>query len=287
MRTLLASLLLFPAALVAQAPGPLFIVGGGPQPPALVQEFVDLAGGRGRARIVVFPMATASATAGDEKARDLQALGATAFSLRVTREQADTDSVARLLDGVTGVWFVGGDQNRLARALRGTRTLEALKRRWRAGAVVGGTSAGAAVMSATMLTGDEKRPGGSRPLRDSTADDAWLTIDRGNVAVDSGFALLPNAIVDQHFLRRKRHNRLISLVLERPERLGVGIDESTALVVEGSGQWRVSGTSVAVIYDARDAIVAPSGTPAVSGLRMHVLPAGGRFDPATGRATLP
>jgi cyanophycinase len=267
--------------------GTLFIVGGGPQPAALVREFVDLAGGAGRARIVVFAMASAvGLEGGEEKAADLRRLGAVATNVFVTRAQANTDSVARLLDGATGIWFGGGDQNRLTAALRGTRTEQAIRRRYEAGAVIGGTSAGAAVMSAQMLTGDERRPGGARPVRDSS--DGFMTIDRNNVVVDSGFALMTDAIVDQHFLRRKRHNRLVSLVLEQPVHLGVGIDESTALVVEPDGRWRVAGASVAVIYDARASVVTPPGaTLGASGMRMHVLPAGSRFDPRTGRATLP
>jgi cyanophycinase len=268
----------------AVARGTLFIVGGGPQPPALVREFVDLAGGS-RARIIVFAMASEEGEkSGEEKAADLRKLGAQAVNVWVTFEQANTDSIARLLDGATGVWFGGGDQVRLARVLRGTRTEQAIRARYEAGAVIGGTSAGAAVMSAVMLTGDERRPGGAR--RDTTS--AYMTIDRDNVIVTDGFGLLTNAIVDQHFLRRRRHNRLVSLVLEREPHLGVGIDESTALVVEPSGRWRVSGASVAVVYDARRATTtAPGTTLGATGVSMHVLPAGARFDPQTGVATLP
>ena len=77
-------------------------------------------------------------------------------------------------------------------------------------------------------------------------------------------------------------------MLEREPHLGVGIDESTALVVEPSGRWRVSGASVAVIYDARRATMsAPGTTLGATGVSMHVLPAGARFDPQTGVATLP
>ena len=266
------------------ARGTLFIVGGGPQPPALVREFVDLAGGS-RARIVVFAMASAEGEkSGEEKASELRQLGAQAINVWVTNAQANTDSVAHLLDGATGVWFGGGDQVRLADVLRGTRTERAIHARYEAGAVIGGTSAGAAVMSAVMLTGDERRPGGAR--RDTTS--AYMTIDRDNVIVADGFGLISSAIVDQHFLRRRRHNRLVSLVLERAPHLGVGIDESTALVVEPSGRWRVAGASVAVVYDARRAAITPAGaTLGATGLLMHVLPAGSRFDPQTGAATLP
>src|SRR4051812_32418899 len=93
---------------------------------------------------------------GEGKAQDLRTLGASAINVWVTNEKANTASVARLLDGAPGVWFGGGDQVRLARVLRGTRTERAIRARYDAGAVIGGTSAGAAVMSAVMLTGDER-----------------------------------------------------------------------------------------------------------------------------------
>ena len=273
------------AARAERAAGSLLIVGGGPIPAELNQRFVELAGGAGRARIVVFPMATADTGGGPAKAAQFRTLGAEATSVSLTREQAMREESARLLDGVTGIWFVGGDQNRITAAIAGTPVERAIHARHRAGAVVGGTSAGAAVMSGQMITGDERRPGGSRPATGSDA--AWMTIDRENVVLAPGLGLLPTAIVDQHFLRRRRHNRLVSLVLERPERLGVGIDESTAIEVGPDGRWTVRGASTAVVYDARQAQVTAGGALGASGVRMHVLPAGGVFDPATGTARLP
>lgn len=275
---------LVPSVLFAQ--GTLFIVGGGPQSPELVQEFVDLAGGRGKAHIVVLAMASANGErSGEEKAASLRELGAEARNIWVDRAQADTDSIARLIATATGIWFGGGDQNRLAGVLRGTASERAIRQRFAAGAVIGGTSAGAAVMSAVMITGDERRPGGLR--RDSTL--SFVTLARENVVVDAGFALIDGVIVDQHFVRRKRHNRLISLVLERAPHLGAGIDESTALVVRPDGTWHVSGASVVVIYDARAARITPASDAVLgaAGLLMHVLPSGGTFDPATGKASLP
>ena len=267
--------------------GRLFIVGGGPQPDALVKEFVDLAGGSGKAKIIVFAMASSSGlTSGEDKAADLRKLGATALNVFVNSQQANTDSVAHLLDGATGVWFGGGDQVLLAKALKGTKTEQAIHRRYESGAVIGGTSAGAAVMSAVMITGDERHPGGVRPVKDST--ESFMTIARDNLVTDAGFGLISNVIVDQHFIRRKRSNRLVSLVLEQPVHLGVGIDESTALIVEPDGRWRVAGESAAIVYDARkSSIVKPGSTLGATGIIMHVLPAGSRFDPRTGVATLP
>lgn len=266
--------------------GYLVIVGGGPIPTAIDQRFLELAGGPGRARIVVLPMASETgAQSGGEKAASFRELGAAqAVSLQLTRQDAGADSVARLLGQATGIWFPGGDQSRLTAAILGTPVLDSIRSRFRHGAVVGGTSAGAAVMSDPMISGDERRPGGARP----DTSDAWLTIDRDDVVLVPGFGFISNVTVDQHFLRRKRHNRLISVVLERPQVVGVGIDESTALVVSPTGSWEVIGASQAVVYDARNAAVTPAGkTLGAIGIRMHVLPAGSRFDLPTGRASLP
>ena len=287
-RLFAAALCALVSTLAGAQRGTLFIVGGGPQPPALVQQFVDLAGGRGKAHIVVFGMASEDGEkAGEEKAGDLRALGAVAKNIWVNHAQANTDSVAHLLDNATGVWFVGGDQVKLAAALRGTKTETAMHARYeRGGAVIAGTSAGAAVMSAIMLTGDELHPGGARP---DTSTGGFMTIARNDIVVDSGFAFLRNVVIDQHFLRRKRHNRLISVALEGAPHLAAGIDESTALIVRPDGTWRVVGESVVTIYDARNSAITPptASTLGASDIRMHVLPAGATFDPKTGRAKLP
>jgi cyanophycinase len=262
------------------------IVGGGPRPPEIRQRFVDFAGGAGKASIVVFAMASEEgAASGDEEAATLRAMGVDAQNLYLTHEQANSDSVVARVGRATGVWFGGGDQVRLTGVLKGTRTEIAMQERFNAGAVVGGTSAGAAVMSRIMITGDERRPGGDRP---DTAE-AYTTIARDNVITVDGFGLVQNAIVDQHFVRRKRNNRLLSLVLERPELIGVGIDESTALLIDSHDKWSVIGASVAVIYDARRAAITPRSSRALgaTGLVLSVLPAGSTYDPATGQATLP
>ena len=268
--------------------GSLLIVGGGPISDAILERFVQLAGGPGHANIVIFPMASSDPDAGVELTGDFRRMGARAERVVLTHQQADSEDAARRLDGVTGIWFGGGDQVLLTKALLHTRVEAAIHRRYQDGAVVGGTSAGAAVMSTPMLTGDEKHPGGSRPpAKDS--NDAYMTIARDNVVTEDGFAMLPGAIVDQHFLRRRRHNRLISLVLENPRLVGVGIDESTAVEVEPGGRWRILGESAAFVLDARAAQITPAGakTLGATGLRLSVLPAGSTYDLATGKATVP
>jgi cyanophycinase len=267
--------------------GTLFIVGGGPQPPALVKHFVELAGGE-HARIVVFGMASSDGvTTGVEKAQELHSYGADAFNLFITPAEANTDSVIGKLATITGVWFSGGDQVKLMAALRGTRVDSLIHAKYEAGAVIACTSAGAAVMSTPMITGDERWRGGDRPPTDS--NDIFMTVARGNIVTAQGFGLISGAVVDQHFIRRRRNNRLLSVVLEGPLHLGVGIDESTALVVHPDGKWTVEGASAAIVYDARHAQINESDSRVLgaAGVIVDVLPAGSTFDPATGRvATL-
>ncbi len=267
--------------------GYLFIVGGGPQSAAMVQRFVDLAGGK-KAKIVVFAMASSDGKAsGEEKAEDLRKLGADARAYYIDHDEANSDSMEANMKGVTGVWFGGGDQVLLTKALLGTRVEKAIHERYEAGAVVGGTSAGAAVMSNPMLTGEERHPGGVRPPSDTT--EHYMTIARDNTELVPGFGMIKGALIDQHFLRRRRHNRFISAVLDTPAHLGVGIDESTALIVHPDGHWSVMGESAASIYDARHAKITPAGAPVLgeSGLILSVLPSGSSYYPATGKVVLP
>ena len=159
-----------------------------------------------------------------------------------------------------------------------------MKARYVAGAVIGGTSAGAAIMSDSMLTGNQRRP-------DSLGyyGDEYPTIARGASEVVAGLGFLHGAIVDQHFIRRERHNRLLSVVLERPGLIGVGIDEGTAVLVEPDGKWDVLGASAVEVIDGRHGTVTGAAAPLLgaTNLRLFLLPAGSRFDPRSGRATLP
>ncbi|MBA2684725.1 MAG: cyanophycinase [Gemmatimonadaceae bacterium] len=267
--------------------GYLFIVGGGPQPPELVQRFVDLAGGK-KGKIVVFAMASSEGKAsGEEKADDLRKLGVDAHAFYINADEANSDSMATNMKGVTGVWFGGGDQVLLTKALLGTRVEKAIHDLYEHGAVIGGTSAGAAVMANPMLTGEERHPGGVRPPDDTTSH--YMTIARDNMELVPGFGMIKGVLIDQHFTRRRRHNRFISAVLETSPHLGAGIDESTALIVNPDGHWSVLGESVVSIYDARHATITKAGAPALGewGLILSVLPSGSSYYPVTGKVVLP
>lgn len=213
--------------------GSLVIVGGGAMPDAVRERFVALAGGKS-ARIVVVPTASEDADKPDTAESYLQAwrrLEPAALGLLHTRsrERADRADFTRPIDEATAVWFSGGDQNRLIEAYRGTATEHAFRALLARGGVIGGTSAGAAVMSEVMIRGGNPR-----------------------AEVGPGFGFVRNAVVDQHFLRRSRFDRLYDVVAERPGLIGLGIDEGTALVIQGD-RWSVVGRSFVVAIDpARD-----------------------------------
>jgi len=254
--------------------GHLIIVGGGDTPVSVQERFVSLAGGSQKAKIAVFPMATLQS---DEEARevvdDLKKFGAESQIVNIAKSDVNSESTVAHLLGFTGFWFTGGDQSRLADLLLGTKALDSIERRYREGAVIGGTSAGASVMSSVMLTGKLRKPRTSE-------EEEMVNIARGMQEVAKGFSIFKGAIVDQHFMNRARYNRLISTVLDHPELVGVGIDEETALLVHANGIWEVLGNNYVKIFDARKSrIIDDLGSMAkASDIRMHVLPKGSTFD---------
>jgi cyanophycinase len=254
-----------PVALATAQPAPdpkgiLVIVGGGEIPPEILARTLALAGGPS-ASIAILPQASELAETGDTAIAMWKGAGARkAVSVDVTDRAAAMQAIAE----ATLIWFPGGDQNRLTGALEKTGLPELIRTRYLEGAVVGGTSAGAAVMSKVMITGD--------------AD--LQSITAGKTKTADGLGLWPDVIVDQHFLKRQREARLISLVLDRPGLVGVGIDESTAVVVTGH-RFEVIGRSSVVVIDARAAKVdrTPDGQLGTGlDLRLHVLNPGIQFD---------
>lgn len=248
------------AAQPAPAPkGHLVVVGGGGVPDVILQRAIELAGGL-QAAVVVLPQASELADTGDVASEMWRKAGAT--NVRWL-SLADIAADLKAVEGAALIWFPGGDQNKLTKALDGTPLPDAIRRRYQAGAVVGGTSAGAAVMSAIMLTGD--------------ADLQSITV--GATKTVPGFGLWPEVIFDQHFLKRQRHSRLISLVLEHPTLVGVGIDERTAAIVSGA-QFEVLGEGAVVVFDGRKATVEvrqPGQLSAARNVMMHVLTNGMAF----------
>lgn len=245
-----------PAFTAQSLPGPLVVVGGGTTNDAIVAATLKLAGGP-NAVVAVLPQSSAVADAGESSVKMWLAAGAKSAAI-VRFEPRDQARAA--LEQATLIWMPGGDQNRFMSAISGTGLDDVIRDRHRAGVVVGGTSAGAAVLSEAMITGD--------------ADLQSLTA--GKTTLAKGLGLWPGAIVDQHFLRRQRMNRLLSAVLDRPALVGVGIDESTAVVVRGDAL-EVIGRSAVVVIDGRGATpekIEAGQVTAGQGLRVSVLRAG-------------
>ena len=265
------SMLLFALALVACAavsvsaqPAPkghLVIVGGGGTPDVVQAKAIALAGGPA-AKVVIFPQASELAETGDVNVDMWKKAGATDVRwIPLTDPKAAREAV----ESAAFIWFPGGDQVKLMKAFEGTGVPEVILKRYRAGAVVGGTSAGAAVMTSVMLTGD--------------ADLQSITV--GATKTVPGLGLWPQAIVDQHHLKRQREARLISLVLEHPTMVGVGIDERTAVILSGGTGAEVIGESTVLVVDARKASIEKrldGQHAAARGVTLHVLTAGMTFD---------
>jgi cyanophycinase len=257
-----------------QTKGTLFIIGGGNRDRDLMLQYMQLAGGSS-SKIVFFSMASDSpASSIKALTREFTNLGAASvLGLNITRQQADADSIVALLDGATGIYFSGGDQRRHTIALKGSRVEQRLHQLYQGGAIIGGTSAGAAVMSAVMITGDE--------IINKDTINMFPYIRKGNVETIDGLGFVDDIIVDQHFIRRKRLNRLISVILEHPKLVGVGIDEATAIIVRPDHTFDIVGESSVIVIDATKAKHIhenPQGYLAAEGITFHVLVHGDRYD---------
>lgn len=273
---LLAGLLLATFAGTAPAAGPsprghLVLIGGGEKPPEVMRKFIELAGGPS-APIVMIPTASSEADAASYYEKLFrEEYGCTdAVSLDI-RKKADAQRAdwAALARKARGIFFGGGDQIRITNALLGTPVGDAIAAAFASGAVVGGTSAGTACQSERMITGE-----GNFSQVATRSVELWTGL---------GF-LPPGVVVDQHFIRRQRQNRLLSVILENPDLLGVGVDEETAIWVRPDGTFQVLGRSGVMVFDAKGGRVSrkPRDTGqdllGVHALKLHLLLPGETYD---------
>ncbi|MGQ9902027.1 MAG: cyanophycinase [Fimbriimonadales bacterium] len=197
--------------------GAVLLVGGGSTPPEVPQTLLRLAGGA-EARIVILAHTQADvARGGQRSAAFFTENGARQV---VAPDTHDAGELAALVQAAHGVWIPGGDQNRFMERLGTATTLvQAIRDMVARGGVVGGTSAGASLMGARMPTGDHSPEGALKVGASATAP---------------ALSVLPNALVDQHFLKRQRLPRLLCALLEHPHLVGIGVDEEAwALVQRG------------------------------------------------------
>ncbi|MBX3299436.1 MAG: cyanophycinase [Acidobacteria bacterium] len=254
--------------------GHLLVIGGAEDKyneRRILRKFLELAGGDG-AEVLIVPVASDFPEfAADVYTHAFRNLGvANPRVLRATsRQDVVNADVERLVDGVSGVFMTGGDQMRLVSVLGGTKLAEALRQKVRDTKVVmAGTSAGAAAMSTSMIVRGEPS---SHPHKDA-------------VKLSPGLGFLKNIIIDQHFSERGRISRLITAVSYNPYNLGIGIDENTAIILDGKGKLEVYGQGTATIVDGSQitfneiAEVPDKAAFSVCGVQFHVMRDGLVYD---------
>lgn len=214
--------------------GHLIAIGGGRRPDNIIKRFIELAGGNNAKLALVTLASDFPAEAAKGINDQLKNLGyAEAEIIDRYNGRVDCESNLRKLEGVTGVFFSGGDQDILTSALGHTKTLELIRNIYQEGGVLAGTSAGAAAMSKVMLASRGVQNDSSQHMpRPKSPEKGFLS---------KGFGFFENAIIDQHFNTRDRRKRLIEAVMKRPELLGIGIDESTAILVYPDRSFEVMG----------------------------------------------
>ena len=216
--------------------GKLIIVGGGSMPDSLFEFFAQYCGGKDQP-VVYIPTATS-----DEKyiqegghLEKFSSRGFTNLSTIHTRDKtkADDPKNIALIQKAKGLFFGGGDQDLIAAAYGGTQLYQAFLDLLDRGGVIMGTSAGATIMGSLLVGGDARK--------DLTA----------SFPFQPAFSFVQNMDIDQHVLVRNRQFDLIPVIEKYPTHLGVGIDESTAIIVE-AGRFKVWGNSYVMLYDTQD-----------------------------------
>lgn len=213
--------------------GSLVIVGGGPSVEEISMKFIELAGGLD-AKIVVIPTAAGrdEYTQDSGGAKYLRSLGATNVTVIHTADKniANSDEFVKPLINADAVWFGGGRQWHLVDSYKDTKTEELFWEVLNRGGVIGGSSAGATIQGSYLARGDTK-------------NNQIMMGDH-----EEGFGFVKNIAIDQHVIARNRHFDMFDILKNRPELLGISIDESTSIIVTGN-EFEVIGKSYVIIFD--------------------------------------
>ena len=244
----------------------------------ILKRFMEVSGGKG-ARIVIIPTASKLEDTGRRYEKIFRKLGADeARALPFeSRDDANKEEWLQYIDKAHGIFITGGNQLRLSTILGGTQVARAVRRANARGVAVGGTSAGAAILSEHMIAYGAE---GATP-------------HAGAVALVPGWGLTNRIMIDQHFRQRDRLGRLLTALAYNPFAVGVGLDEDTAAFIDPHRVLTVVGTGALTIFDASELTHSSiaeekEGRPVcMTNVRLHVLTAGATFDLETRRATAP
>jgi cyanophycinase len=210
----------------------------------MMDELMRLSGLNKKGHMIIIPTASAEPDSADYYARkQFGSIGGESIKTLLPTRKGLSEEEFRLVSGAGLIYLTGGSQARFMDSIRNTNTETAIREAFNNGAVIAGTSAGAAVQSKWMITGDQKK----YPVYTGRFE----TIEADNIELKEGLGLLPSVIIDQHFIKRQRLNRLLSVIIENPSFTGIGIDESTAIHVQGD-RATVYGTSQVIVVRCRE-----------------------------------
>jgi cyanophycinase len=252
--------------------GTLFIIGGREDRAGERAILRELAERIGSGKLVVATLASEFADERwEEYRRVFQELGVRRIEhLAIERSEAGAEEAQGCrLDDADALFFTGGDQLKITNKLGGTQASEQIANIFGRGGVIAGTSAGASAMGETMLVGGVIE--GIHRIGDA-------------VHMVSGLGLVKNLIIDQHFSERGRIRRLLAAVALNPRMIGIGIDEDTAIIVDGRERFRVIGSGTVYVADGRGLtysnISEGSMDRAMSafGVKLHILSQGDGYD---------
>ena len=242
----------------------------------ILERFVRESGGD-EADIVVIPTASRMHETGARYEQLFEELGAarvTVMDFDTRRDCREPGRLARIEES-SGIFFTGGNQLRLTTLLGGTPVAKLIRLRNAHGVTVGGTSAGASILSEHMIA----------------AGDEGSSVVAGGVRLAPGLGLTNRFIIDQHFRQRDRFGRLVTALAYNPFAVGIGLDEDTAAFIGPDETVEVEGSGGVTIVDGAEVSyssihrVAEGEQVCLLGLRLHVLVAGATFNLHTRIAT--
>ncbi len=264
MKFFVSILILFSS--IAYGRGSLLLIGGGNRSQGILKEMSRLASGR----ILIIPLASSipdevAASASSQ----LENVGATEVRIfSCDKENVDREVCLSEIANANLLYFTGGSQIQLLEAFRKSAALKLIQARFEKNLHLAGTSAGTAIMSEVMITGDALSP-----------YQRLEGVRQNMVGTAAGFGFTKNYLLDQHFLKRSRQDRLLSAVLDHPQYVGLGIDESTAVLIKEDESFLVLGDSLVTVMDARHASiqVLPDGSYVYQNVSVSLLAPGSTF----------
>ena len=236
----------------------------------IIEKFIEYAGGVEKAKIVLMTVATNDPENADERYKEL--FGRIKFKnfelVNIAeRSEAYDKDILKKVEAATGLYFTGGNQLHVTALTGGTPLHQLILEKFNKGLVIGGTSAGAMMMSSSTLVSGKSD----------------CTPRLGAIEVAPGMELLDNSIIDTHFSQRGRHGRLLSAVVHNPQSVGIGIDERTAMIVQDN-HFEVIGEGAITVICAKNSMhtnlpyIKTDDTIGAFGVNFHVLPEGYKYD---------